>query len=531
MNSYEGNEYDPQIGQTGDPSQHAAPTDTGAAVNADPQVNPGPVPQNPQGTVPQGNPGSHGRPSPYENSPYMMNHQQPPYSQPGAQPGGPVWQQNAYVTPKPPKPKKPKKKMGTAGRRVIACLLVLALVAAGCGITAASLNTHFKHAVADTRNQYENQLQDLKQQVDRLSRLAGGNSVSGSPAASAGSLTPAQVYAQNVDSVVSISSSMAPNRMGQVAKGSGSGFILTEDGYVVTNYHVIEGAAEVSVVLYDKSEHPATVVGSDINNDVAVLKIEGENLPAVTLGSSSDLLIGDMVVAIGNPLGVLAATQTVGYLCGKDRNVTTGGTYINMLQTDAAINAGNSGGPLFNMRGEVVGITSAKYSGTTGSGASIEGIGFAIPIDDVMDIVEDLVHLGYVSGAYLGITLQEMDPEEAARYNLPVGPYVVNVVEGGSADRAGIQPKDIIIQIGEYKVTNYNELARALRHFEAGDETTITYVRSGATKEAKITLDERPKDLNTPPQPQQEMPSEGDYNEWFDYFNHFFGDVFGDAKP
>ena len=517
MNSFDENAYGSQPGDGNPQYPPQQPgTQPGAAGNVPPQA----------GAAQGGNP--HYQSSPYESSPYMMNHSAP-NSQPNQ--GPEAWAQGGFPPQKPEKPKKPRKKCSPWGRRVIACVLVLVLVAAGCGITAVSLNNHWSNDAADLRQEYEAQIDTLQKQVDTLNRTAGGTSVSGSPVAAEGLLTPSQVYARNVRSVVSISSTMAPNRMGQVGKGSGSGFILTEDGYVVTNYHVIEGAAEVSVILYDKSEYPAKVIGSDVNNDVAVLKIEGKDLPAVTLGSSSDLLIGDMVVAIGNPLGMLAATQTDGYLCGKDRNVTTGGAYINMLQTDAAINAGNSGGPLFNMKGEVVGITSAKYSGTTGSGASIEGIGFAIPIDDVMDIVDDLVQLGYVSGAYLGITLQEMDPEAAARYNLPVGPYVVSVVEDGSADRAGIQPKDIIIQIGEYKVTNYSELARALRHFEAGDTTTITYVRGGATHEASITLDERPKDLNAPKEPEQPMPSEGDYDEWFDYFNHFFGDVFGEPRP
>ena len=285
----------------------------------------------------------------------MTNHQVPPQN-----PGPDAWN---YQNQPPRKPKKPKKKAensGSWGRRILACVLALALVGAGCGITAVSLNNHWSNVNADMRQEYEAQLDTMQKQIDTLDRTAGGTSISGSPAAAEGALTPSQVYARNVRSVVSISATTGPNRMGQVGKGSGSGFILTPDGYVVTNYHVIEGAAEVSVILYDKSEHPAEVVGSDANNDVAVLKMEGEDLPAVTVGSSSDLLIGDMVVAIGNPLGMLAATQTVGYLCGKDRNVTTGGSYINMLQTDAAINAGNSGGPLFNMKGEVVGITTAK---------------------------------------------------------------------------------------------------------------------------------------------------------------------------
>ena len=196
-----------------------------------------------------------------------------------------------------------------------------------------------------------------------------------------------------------------------------------------------------------------------------------------------------------------------------------------MIQTDAAINPGNSGGPLFNMKGEVVGITTAKYSGTTSSGASIEGIGFAIPIDDVLKIISDLMDFGYVTGAYLGVTVQNMD-ETAAMYGLPMGAYVVDVVEGASAHRAGIQPKDIIIALGEYEVESITDLTRNLRHFRAGDTTTITVVRSGGRLVLPITLDERPVGFDGTVPSQEEsaqMPSEGNYEEWFDYFRRYFG--------
>ena len=232
-----------------------------------------------------------------------------------------------------------------------------------------------------------------------------------------------------------------------------------------------------------------------------------------------------MVVAIGNPLGDLTSTQTVGYVSGKNREITTDNTIIDMIQTDAAINPGNSGGPLFNMKGEVVGITTAKYSGTTSSGASIEGIGFAIPIDDVLTIISDLMDYGYVTGAYLGVTVQNMD-ESAAMYGLPMGAYVIDVAKGASADRAGIQVKDIIISIGEYRVESITDLTRSLRNFKAGDTTTMTVIRSGARMELTITLDERPVgfDGTVPSQEQPaEMPSEGSYEEWFDYFRRYFG--------
>jgi serine protease Do len=238
----------------------------------------------------------------------------------------------------------------------------------------------------------------------------GGVSVSGSAVPAEG-LTPGQVYAQNKKSVVAISCSAKVNQYGQIGTvtSSGSGFVLTEDGYVITNYHVIEGAEIVNVITYDGTEYRAMVKGYDANNDLAVLKVDVEGLPAAKIGSSNDLIIGDMVVAIGNPLGELTSTQTVGYISGKDRDVSTDGTLINMLQTDAAINPGNSGGPLFNMKGEVIGITTAKYSGTTSSGATIEGIGFAIPIDDVTKMIADIMAYGYVTGAYLGVSVADID--------------------------------------------------------------------------------------------------------------------------
>ena len=461
--------------------------------------------------------------SPYANSPYMnspyMNHQQIPNQD--------TWG-NPTCPPNPPKQKKSKGE-GHWGRRILAGVLAAALVAAGCGITAASVNSHWNHVLADVRQENEKQISQLQEQIQKASHA----SVSGSPAAAAGALTPAQVYAKNVSSVVAISSTMGQNRMGQIAMGSGSGFILSPDGYVATNCHVVEGAVSVSVITGDNKEYEAAVLGKDPANDVAILKIEAENLPAVSIGSSNDLLIGDMVVAIGNPLGELTATQTVGYICGKDRTVSTGGTAINMLQTDAAINAGNSGGPLFNMKGEVIGITTAKYSGTTGGGASIEGIGFAIPIDDVLGIMKDLAEHGYVTGPYLGVSVRDVDPQIASVYNIPLGAYVVEVVPDASADRAGIQPKDIIVRMGDREIKNSNDLIRALRHHEAGESVEVVYNRGGADHTVTMELDEKPQQQPTPTsQPEQmPVPSEDDLGELYDYFNKFFGDFFGVPRP
>ena len=171
----------------------------------------------------------------------------------------------------------------------------------------------------------------------------------------------------------------------------------------------------------------------------------------------------------------------------------------------------------------MVGITTAKYSGTTGSGASIEGIGFAIPIDDVLGIISDLMDYGYVTGAYLGITVENTDEESAAMFGLPIGAYVRSVESGSAAHRAGIQPKDIIIDLGGHQVSGITTLSRALRNFKAGDTTTITVIRSGAQVTLDITFDERPRDLSasSAPENEAELP-EGNFDEWYDYFRRFF---------
>ena len=452
--------------------------------------------------------GSGRRESPYADSPYVMNH--PPRQETSAQPE----YQPRYAAPKPPKAKA----KGGWGKRIGAAALAVAVVAGGCLITAASVNSYWESRNHQTVTQLTQQIQSLQDQIDALSRQAGGNSLSGSPVSSTG-MTPGQVYAQNVNSVVAVTAKVQSASYYGVTEGTstGSGFILTEDGYVVTNCHVVEGATAVSVVMHNGLEYPAEVIGTDATNDIAVLKTDAQNLPAVSSGSSDDLVIGDMVVAIGNPLGELTSTQTVGYVSGKDRDVTTDNTIINMIQTDAAINSGNSGGPLFNMNGQVVGITTAKYSGTTGSGASIEGIGFAIPIDDVLGIISDLMEHGYVTGAYLGVSVSDTDAASAAMFGLPVGAYVRTVEPGAAAEKAGIQPKDIIIDLGGYEVEGITTLTRALRNFKAGDTTTVTVVRSGQQLKLDITLDEKPHDTEASSVPQETQPSpSGD--GWYDKF-------------
>ena len=410
----------------------------------------------------------------------------------------------------------PKHRFGL--RKAVSAVLALALVVGSCGLTYAAVN-----------NKWEDKMQEATASISSMQQQLGALGNSGSVSATnvtyavspEGAQTPRMVYENNAKSVVAVSSTIRSTVYGQTREGtsSGSGFIISDDGYVVTNRHVVEGATDVTVTLSTGDEYTAKVIGSDSLNDVALLKVEATGLPAVKLGSSDKLAIGDMVCAIGNPLGSLTATLTVGYVSGKDRQVTTDNSTINMIQTDAAINSGNSGGPLFNMYGEVVGITSAKYSGTTSSGASIEGISFAIPIDDVMSIIDDLQEYGYVTGAYLGVTVTDTDAAAAKLYGMPTGAYVNSVEDGGAADRAGVQPKDIVIGLGDTDISNRTELTRVLRRFKAGDTTTITVIRSGERITMDITLDEKPRDTQSSSSTvEPTQPQNGDYDEWYKFF-------------
>ena len=430
--------------------------------------------------------------SPFANSPYVMNHQEeeaPKYEP--AKPG-----QGRYQ-PQYEQPRKPKaKKKSGVGKKILAAVLILAMMAGSCGVTAFLLNDYWTEQTNALKDSFAKQIQDLQQQIADSAPTNTGISVSGSPV-SADSLTPSQVYAQNADAVVLVLNSVNYSYFGQsgTSTSSGSGFLISQDGYILTNYHVVEGASALSVTMANGAEFPATLIGGDQTNDVALIKIEGSDFPYTTIGSSDDLIVGDQVVCIGNPLGELTNSLTVGYISAKEREVTTDGTEITMMQTDVAINSGNSGGPLFNMKGEVVGITTAKYSGSSASGATIEGIGFAIPINDVMSLVSDLKEFGYVKGAYMAITISDMDSQTASLakvYGLPVGPIIQSVEKGGAADRAGIQASDIVVKLGEKRITTVTELTRELRNYNPGDTTVVTVYRNGETLEKTITFDEKP---------------------------------------
>lgn len=409
--------------------------------------------------------------------------------------------QDEKVDPIAPAPKKRRVRKILFG--CLSLLLIIAMLAGSNYATTIYLSSRWESDLDKITARYDAQIrameQDLKAGLADIS-IGSGVSVSGSPTAVGEGMTPSEVYANNVKSVVMIFAEVSTSVFGQVSKSTstGSGFVLTEDGYIVTNYHVVENATALSVMLYDGTQIEAQLIGADSSNDIALLKVEHEGLKAVKIGSSDRLIVGDQVVAIGNPLGELTSTLTVGYVSAKERDVNTDGTVINMIQTDAAINSGNSGGPLFNMLGEVVGITTAKYSGTSNSGATIEGIGFAIPIDDVYDMLDDLKNFGYITGAYLGVEVSDTDPDAAAYFGYPLGAYVHSVEKGSCAQKAGIMAKDIIIEMGGYEVGSLNDLSRALRQFNAGDETTIVVYRLGQEITLEITLDAKPQSVSTP---------------------------------
>lgn len=276
-------------------------------------------------------------------------------------------------------------------------------------------------------------------------------------------------------------------------EAAGSGFIITEDGYIVTNYHVVKGAETITVTMESGEVSKAVLVGSDESNDVAVLKVDGDNLPTVVLGKSEDLQIGELAVAIGNPLGRLSGTVTAGIISALDRSITIDGQTLSLLQTDAAINSGNSGGALFNSYGEVIGINTAKNAGT-----GVEGLGFAIPIDNAKPIVESLIRYGYVRGrTKLGINTRDVTAQMAMYYQLPEGVYVVEIDSTGPAYAAGVRQGDIIIAVDGEEIKTAAELLKKRNAKEPGDVLQVTVVRNNQEMDFDIVLiEDVPADAN-----------------------------------
>lgn len=305
-------------------------------------------------------------------------------------------------------------------------------------------------------------------------------------------LSPAEVYAQNVASTVGITTSVTTNYFGftTTSAAAGSGFVLSDDGYILTNYHVIENSTSIKVTMYDGSSYEAQLIGYDESNDIAVLKVDAENLSPVVLGDSDNLNVGDSVVAIGNPLGELTFSLTAGVVSALDREVTlSGNVTMELIQTDCAINSGNSGGALFNLYGEVIGITNAKYS-SSGSGASIDNIGFAIPINSVMNIVESIIEKGYIAKPYIGVSVTSVSSETQS-YGLPKGAAVKAISEDSPAEKAGLQINDIITEANGTAIESSDDLVRLVGDLYDGAELKLTVYRQGETVELTVIVGEK----------------------------------------
>ena len=385
--------------------------------------------------------------------------------------------------PKPPRSKKKNSPISTSG--VVAIALACALVGGGVGggiayFAGNSSGGGTNIAVSDRSS-------------------SGGADVTATKVKAGDTMTSSQVYAKYGDCVVSVN----VNTPG--GEGAGTGFRISEGGYSRTCNHVVSGTTAISVVRTDSTSYEAELVGSDEDLDVAVLKIKdaGEaKFPYVVLGDSEDLTVGDSVTAIGNALGTLANTLTTGVVSALDRAISmSDGAAMSLLQTDCTVNSGNSGGPLFNQYGEVIGIVNAKYSSSSSmysSEASIEGIGFAIPINDVQDVLSDLMKYGYVTGKpYLGITVSTVSSVTAQQYsNMVVGAYVNSVEKGSCAETAGLKTGDIVTQVDGKDITTSAELIDAKNTHKAGDEMTLTVYRDSDYTTLKVTLDEEQPDAN-----------------------------------
>ena len=292
------------------------------------------------------------------------------------------------------------------------------------------------------------------------------------------------IYSSVIDSVVSISS------MTSSGTSSGTGIIMSPDGYVITNHHVITGALVISVLTNDNQEFEAALVGSDEMSDLAVLKIDARGLQAAEFGDSSKLRVGDSVVAIGDPLGVqLRGTMTNGIISAINRDLTVGDRTMTLIQTNAALNNGNSGGPLINCYGQVIGINTVKMSSYYTATASVEGLGFAIPISVAKPIIDELIENGYVAGRpAIGISGDSLPSYYRTYYRLPDGVYVTSVNEGSDAKAKGIREGDIVTAINGERISSIDELNTVKNQYAAGDEVTLTVYRSGTYYEVTVTL-------------------------------------------
>ena len=410
------------------------------------------------------------------------------------------------------RPRKKQSFFKSTAAKVIAIVLACAIIGTGCGFGGAAL---YRSSTRQTVT---------LQQSDRAPVTVSVKQVDGQT-----KMEPAEVYASTVNSVVSINTTATAgtNIFGQTVEtaSAGSGFIISSDGYIVTNYHVVKGATSVKVTLYSGDTYDATVIGGDSDYDVAVIKINAGGLPAVTLGNSADVNVGDTVLAIGNPLGELTFSMSQGIVSCCDRAINVDGTPFNMIQVDASINPGNSGGPLVNLYGEVVGIVSAKYSRY--SNTTVEGLGFAIPISDVQAIITDIIENGQVTGkAYMAIKAGTMTEQMAAQYNIDIteGVFVYSTESGGAGEKAGLQLGDVITKLNDTAITSMTDLTMAKKGYKAGDTVTLTVYRGGEYITLELTFDQQPQTTGEDTEQSSQGQSGGnDYDPFPDLYDYYFG--------
>lgn len=383
---------------------------------------------------------------------------------------------NHSANAKPPKAKKPKKQRKPISRGGIAIALAVTMAFScglgfGGGYFANKVNTSTSGSLNITKTSNS------------------GTTTTASSTSKANSTS--EIVKKTADSVVEISTeSVVTGSFAQqyVQQGAGSGVIISQDGYILTNNHVINGANSVKVRLRDSTEYDATIIGSDSDNDIALLKVSATGLSPATFGDSNSLAVGDYVVAIGNPLGELGGTVTDGIISALARKVTIEDTQMTLLQTNAQVNPGNSGGGLFNANGELVGIVNAKQSAT-----EVEGIAFAIPINNVLDILSDLKEYGYVTGKVdLGIDFTDITSDETAFYYgvNQTGCYVLSVDSGSNAEKAGVTRGDLVTKVNDTDVSSSSDITTALEKAEVGDTVTFTVSRRGTSKTISFVLEE-----------------------------------------
>ncbi|WP_418455965.1 S1C family serine protease [Allofournierella sp.] len=370
-------------------------------------------------------------------------------------------------------PEPPRKKKGR-GKKIVSGALALVLVA---GVSFGGGYAGFKAASAG--------------QTDRIVYQAPTST----PASGTGTTAANLVGVINAvnPSVVAVTTEqmVTSNFWGgqQVVSGAGSGVIFTADGYIITNNHVIEGAQQIKVKLSDDTEYTAKLIGTDSQSDIAVLKIDATGLTPAVLGDSDSVQVGELSIAVGNPLGTLSNTATDGIISGLDREVTVQGNTMRLMQTSAAVSPGNSGGGLFNANGELVGIVNAKSTGEYA-----EGLGFAIPINTAKQVAQDLIENGYVTGRpALGITVISIsDAQTAMQYGVSsFGVYVQSVTSGSGADKAGMKVGDRIVSVGSQLVESTSDVTNALKDLNAGDVVEVQVDRSRELMTLNITLGER----------------------------------------